>query len=124
MHSTDRYYPAQPPAFDGTGEEWPPCPVNGDSDGDFGTSPPAVSLHLRVLRESGFVTVRPDGTRRLYAVEAAPLRKSPRAARHEGHVIDIGTRLEVLKDYPTPPNCTSPFAPTWITEMVRSQHGR
>jgi 3-methyladenine DNA glycosylase AlkD len=35
--------------------------------------------------------------------------------------IDIGERLEVLKDYPTPPNCTSPFAPIWITEMVRRQ---
>ena len=33
--------------------------------------------------------------------------------------IDIGERLEVLKDYPTPPNCTSPFAPIWIGEMVR-----
>lgn len=32
---------------------------------------------------------------------------------------DIGERLEVLKDYPTPPNCTSPFAPVWIDEMVR-----
>lgn len=32
---------------------------------------------------------------------------------------DIGERLEVLKDYPTPPNCTSPFAPIWIDEMVR-----
>lgn len=32
--------------------------------------------------------------------------------------IDIGERLEVLKDYPTPPNCTSPFAPVWIREMV------
>lgn len=31
----------------------------------------------------------------------------------------IGMRLEVLKDYPTPPNCTSPFAPIWIDEMVR-----
>jgi hypothetical protein len=28
-----------------------------------------------VLRESGFASVRPDGTRRLYAVEAAPLRE-------------------------------------------------
>jgi hypothetical protein len=28
----------------------------------------------------------------------------------------------VLKDYPTPPNCTSPFAPVWIAEMVRRQH--
>jgi 3-methyladenine DNA glycosylase AlkD len=35
--------------------------------------------------------------------------------------IDVGERLEVLKDYPTPPNCTSPFAPIWITEMVRRQ---
>jgi 3-methyladenine DNA glycosylase AlkD len=33
--------------------------------------------------------------------------------------IDIGERLEVLKDYPTPPNCTSPFAPVWINEVVR-----
>ncbi|MCF2571678.1 DNA alkylation repair protein [Brevibacterium sp. UCMA 11754] len=32
--------------------------------------------------------------------------------------IAIGNRLGVLKDYPTPPNCTSPFAPTWITEIV------
>jgi 3-methyladenine DNA glycosylase AlkD len=37
--------------------------------------------------------------------------------------IDIGERLEVLKDYPTPPNCTSPFAPTWIAEMVRRREG-
>ncbi|MFU8947865.1 DNA alkylation repair protein [Mycetocola zhadangensis] len=36
--------------------------------------------------------------------------------------IDIGERLEVLKDYPTPPNCTSPFAPAWIAEIVRRQN--
>jgi DNA-binding transcriptional ArsR family regulator len=34
-------------------------------------SQPAVSQHLRVLREAGLVRVRPDGTRRLYAVEPA-----------------------------------------------------
>ena len=33
--------------------------------------------------------------------------------------IAIGERLEVLKDYPTPPGCTSPYAPSWIAEMVR-----
>ncbi|MFF3063815.1 DNA alkylation repair protein [Oerskovia sp. NPDC057915] len=33
--------------------------------------------------------------------------------------VAIGERLEVLKDYPTPPGCTSPFAPTWIAEIVR-----
>ncbi|WP_424190541.1 DNA alkylation repair protein [Actinokineospora sp. G85] len=38
---------------------------------------------------------------------------------HRPRALDIGERLEVLKDYPTPPNCTSPFAPAWITEMVR-----
>ena len=35
--------------------------------------------------------------------------------------LEIGERLEVLKDYPTPPNCTSPYAPSWINEMVRRQ---
>jgi 3-methyladenine DNA glycosylase AlkD len=43
-------------------------------------------------------------------------------AEHRARAIDIGKRLEVLKDYPTPPNCTSPFAPIWITEMVRRRH--
>src|SRR3954471_14662648 len=41
----------------------------------FGISQPAVSQHLRVLRENGFATVRAEGTRRLYAVDAAPLRE-------------------------------------------------
>ncbi|KAA5827068.1 DNA alkylation repair protein [Saccharopolyspora hirsuta] len=40
-------------------------------------------------------------------------------AEHRARALDIGERLEVLKDYPTPPNCTSPYAPIWINEMVR-----
>jgi DNA-binding transcriptional ArsR family regulator len=40
---------------------------------EFGISQPAVSQHLRVLREHGFATVRAAGARRLYAVEASPL---------------------------------------------------
>jgi DNA-binding transcriptional ArsR family regulator len=43
--------------------------------GEFGISQPAVSQHLRVLRESGFAVVRADGARRLYAVAPAPLRE-------------------------------------------------
>jgi 3-methyladenine DNA glycosylase AlkD len=39
-------------------------------------------------------------------------------ADHRTRAIDIGEQLEVLKDYPTLPNCTSPFAPIWIKEMV------
>lgn len=42
-------------------------------------------------------------------------------AEHRARALAIGERLEVLKDYPTPPGCTSPFAPAWITEMVRRQ---
>jgi DNA-binding transcriptional ArsR family regulator len=42
---------------------------------EFGISQPAVSQHLRVLRDSGFASVRPQGARRLYAVDAAPLRE-------------------------------------------------
>jgi DNA-binding transcriptional ArsR family regulator len=40
---------------------------------EFGITQPAVSQHLRVLRESGFANVRAEGTRRLYAVDPAPL---------------------------------------------------
>ena len=39
-------------------------------------------------------------------------------AEHRARALDIGERLRVLEDYPTPPGCTSPFAPVWITEIV------
>jgi len=42
---------------------------------EFGISQPGVSQHLKVLRDSGFASVRAVGTRRLYAVEADPLRE-------------------------------------------------
>jgi DNA-binding transcriptional ArsR family regulator len=42
---------------------------------EFGISQPAVSQHLRTLRESGFAHVRVDGTRRVYTMDAAPLRE-------------------------------------------------
>jgi DNA-binding transcriptional ArsR family regulator len=45
---------------------------------EFGISQPAVSQHLRVLRDSGFTTVRAEGTRRVYAVDAAPLEEVDR----------------------------------------------
>jgi DNA-binding transcriptional ArsR family regulator len=40
---------------------------------EFGISQPAVSQQLRVLRDSGFATVRPEGTRRLYVMNPTPL---------------------------------------------------
>ena len=45
-------------------------------------------------------------------------------AEHRTRALDIGERLEVLKDYPTSPGCTSPFAPSWINEMVRRQNDK
>ena len=43
---------------------------------EFGITQPAVSRHLRVLREHGFATSRAEGTRRLYAVDTAALREA------------------------------------------------
>jgi DNA-binding transcriptional ArsR family regulator len=40
---------------------------------EFGISQPAVSQHLKVLRDNGFATARAEGTRRLYAVDATGL---------------------------------------------------
>jgi DNA-binding transcriptional ArsR family regulator len=39
----------------------------------FSSSRPAVSRHLRLLREAGLVSVREDGTRRLYQLQRQPL---------------------------------------------------
>jgi DNA-binding transcriptional ArsR family regulator len=42
---------------------------------EFGISQAAVSQHLRVLRDSGFATSRAEGPRRLYVVDATPMRE-------------------------------------------------
>ncbi|WP_067651088.1 ArsR/SmtB family transcription factor [Nocardia harenae] len=52
---------------------------------EFGISQPAVSQHLKVLRDNGFASVRADGTRRLYAVEPEPLREVDRWIGHFRH---------------------------------------
>lgn len=41
---------------------------------EFGISQPAVSQHLKVLREAGFANMRTEGTRRVYSLDPAPLR--------------------------------------------------
>ena len=42
---------------------------------EFGITQPAVSMHLKVLRDNGFATVRAEGARRLYAVDTGPLQE-------------------------------------------------
>ena len=44
-------------------------------EAEFGMTQSAVSQHLRVLRETGFVRSRVDGSRRIYMVEATPLQE-------------------------------------------------
>jgi DNA-binding transcriptional ArsR family regulator len=61
---------------------------------EFEISQPAVSQHLRVLRDSGFATVRPEGTRRLYAVEPTPFRELDDWLEHFRHFWD--QRLDSL----------------------------
>ena len=47
----------------------------GELAARFPVSRPAISRHLRVLREAGLVTVRTAGRRRFYALDPGPLRE-------------------------------------------------
>jgi len=65
---------------------------------EFGISQPAVSQHLRVLREQGFATVRAEGTRRVYAVDAGGLQQvnawlTPFERYWRGPLAALGTEL-------------------------------
>lgn len=65
---------------------------------EFGISQPAVSQHLRVLRESGFASVRAAGAKRLYAVDPAPLEAAdawfdPFRRFWQPHLDALGTEL-------------------------------
>lgn len=46
----------------------------GELVDQLGLSQPAVSKHLRILRDAGLVDVRGDAQRRLYSVRPEPLR--------------------------------------------------
>ena len=65
---------------------------------EFGISQPAVSQHLKVLRDNGFARVRAQGNRRLYAVEPEPLREADVWLEHfrrfwTPHLDALGTEL-------------------------------
>jgi DNA-binding transcriptional ArsR family regulator len=57
------------------GGEQPSAAVSAVIQREFGITQPAVSMHLRVLRDNGFATVRAEGARRLYAVDTGPLQE-------------------------------------------------
>jgi DNA-binding transcriptional ArsR family regulator len=45
----------------------------GDIAGNFAVTQPAISQHLKVLKNAGLVNERRDGTKRLYSVRAEGL---------------------------------------------------
>ena len=55
---------------------------------EFGISQPGVSQHLRVLRETGFASVRAEGARRLYTIESAALQEVDTWLEHFRHAWD------------------------------------
>ncbi len=66
-------------------------------------SQPAVSKHLRVLREAGLVEVRSDAQRRLYRVRGEPLRAidewlAPYRALWAGRLDDLERHLDAMPD--------------------------
>jgi DNA-binding transcriptional ArsR family regulator len=66
-------------------------------------SQPAVSKHLRVLREAGLVQVRGDAQRRLYSVRPEPLRAidewlAPYRAMWAKSLDDLERHLDTMSD--------------------------
>ena len=61
---------------------------------EFGITQSAISQQLKILRESGFATVRAEGTRRVYAVDAGPLAEADGWLDQFRHL--WGPRLEAL----------------------------
>ncbi|MFC5744629.1 ArsR/SmtB family transcription factor [Actinomadura rugatobispora] len=62
---------------------------------EFGISQSAVSQHLAVLRTSGFATMRPEGTRRLYSLDLTGLQEVDAWVDRFRHL--WGARLDALE---------------------------
>ncbi len=78
----------------------------------FRMTQPAISQHLRVLREAGLVTERRDGRRRIYKLEAAPLRSVHEWAAHyerfwTDKLTTLGDYLDEMPDEPAKKQATS-----------------
>ena len=73
----------------------------GDLVRDLDLSQPAVSKHLRILREAGLVAVRADAQRRLYRVLPEPLRAidewlEPYRRSWGEHLDELGRHLDAM----------------------------
>jgi DNA-binding transcriptional ArsR family regulator len=77
----------------------------GDLVSELRMSQPAVSRHLRVLRDAGLVRVRTDAQRRLYRIDADPLRTvdewlAPYRLLWAARLDALAEHLDVMDDEP------------------------
>ena len=75
----------------------------GDLVAELAVSQPAISKHLRILREAGLVDVRSDAQRRLYRVRAEPLRAvqewlEPYRQLWESRLNDLEQHLDAMPE--------------------------
>jgi DNA-binding transcriptional ArsR family regulator len=75
----------------------------GDLVAELAVSQPAISKHLRILREAGLVEVRSDAQRRLYRVRAEPLRAvqewlEPYRQLWESRLDDLEQHLDAMPE--------------------------
>ena len=82
-----------------------------------------AGLDLPVLLDRIELEMREAPERLQWAENHALAEIGIRTPELRERAIAIGERLQVLVDYPTPPGCTSPYAPAWIAEMVRRFEG-
>jgi DNA-binding transcriptional ArsR family regulator len=78
----------------------------GEIERELRLSQPAVSKHLRVLREAGFVESRNDAQRRVYRLRAEPLMEldawlAPFRRFWSRHVDALERHLEKMEDVPS-----------------------
>jgi DNA-binding transcriptional ArsR family regulator len=75
----------------------------GELVDEMGLSQPAVSKHLKVLRDAGLVVARVDGQRRVYRLQAEPLREIeewllPFRAAWRDRLADLERHLDEMED--------------------------
>jgi DNA-binding transcriptional ArsR family regulator len=83
----------------------------GEIERQLGMPQPAVSKHLRVLREAGFVESTVDAQRRLYRLKPEPLQEvdawlAPFRRFWSAHVDALERHLDRME--PSPPTTTKP----------------
>ncbi len=85
----------------------------GDIVDELGLAQPAVSKHLRVLRDAGLVAAEVDAQRRVYRLVADPLREldawvAPFRRHWAKHLDDLERHLASMPDTPHDPTTAEP----------------